>query len=209
MKLRFPRKLVRTAVAAVELAVCLPLILLLFAGLLEVSRIVDVQQVAINATREAARDASLGQLTLAPLNSSGSFTAGNWLTSPSIAYNTMLYLQNAEPLGKAFGVGHTTTIQVASSSLLPSGSTGYTVMDTTANQELFTIFFYDVTTTTVTDPTGASELDHFKMGLQIPYRLVSISPMATITGAVRLNTTLDWASMVDSPFQITPTLPAQ
>jgi Flp pilus assembly protein TadG len=209
MMLRSPRNSVRTAVAAVELAVCLPLILLLFAGLLEVSRIVDVQQVATNGSREAARDASLGQLTLAPVNSSGAFTPGNWLTSPSVAYNTLTYLQSADPLGKAFGLGHTTTIQVASPSLLPSGYTGYTVTDTTANQELFTIFFYDVTNTTVTDPTGAAELDHFKIGMQIPYRLVSISPIATVTGAIRLNTTLDWASMVDSPFQITPTLPAQ
>jgi Flp pilus assembly protein TadG len=201
MVVRTPQKPERTAVAAVELAVCLPIILMFFAGLLEVSRIVDVQEVAINASREAARDASLGQLQLA--------NTSNWVANSSIAYNTLMYLQAAEPLGQAFGQGQATSVAAASASLIPSGYTGYTVTITSSGQELFTIFYYDVTNTAVTDPTGASELDHFKIGLQIPYKLVSLSPMATITGAVRLNTTLDWAAMVDSPFEITPTLPAQ
>jgi hypothetical protein len=274
---RSSRQSVRTAVAAVELAVCLPLLLLFFAGLLEVGRMVDVQQVSVNCTREACRDASLGQLTLAPLTNTGSLNAANWYTSPSIAYNALMYLQKAQPIGQAFGAftstvngttsngkntvtmtsvgglksgmsvsgsgiasgttissisGNTvtlsgnasssgtvaltfaivTTIKTAAAAgvtTVPAGATGYTVWDVTDNQELFTIWYYDKTNTSVTDPTKASQLDHFQIGIQIPYNVVSISPIASVTGITRLNQTLDWVSMVDAPFQITPTLPAQ
>jgi hypothetical protein len=194
----------------VELAVCLPLILLFFAGLLEVSRIADIQQVAANAVREAARDASLGQMTLGAGSGTWPASAASLQSNPNIciASQTLNYLQNAEPLGKAFGQGLTTSIATASSSLIPSGYTGYTV-SLSSGQELFTIFFYDVTTPSVTDPTGCAELDHYRMGLQIPYSLVSLSPMASITGAVRLNTVMDWRSMVDGPFNIPPSLPGQ
>jgi hypothetical protein len=274
---RSSRQSVRAAVAAVELAVCLPLLLLFFAGMLEVGRMVDDQQVSVNATREACRDASLGQLTMAPLNSSGSLNAANWLTTPSIAYDTLTYLQNAQPIGQAFGAftsttngtttnnsktvsgvsgsglkagmsvsgsgiasgttissisGSTVTLSgnatasgttsltfaivttimtpaAAGVTTVPSGATGYTIWDVTDNKELFTIWYYNKKTPSVTDPTNASQLDHFQIGLQIPYAAVSISPIASVTGITRLNQTLDWVSMVDAPFFITPTLPAQ
>jgi Flp pilus assembly protein TadG len=49
--------------AAVELAVCLPLILTMLVGLWEVGRVVEVQQILNNAAREGARQSSTGQLT--------------------------------------------------------------------------------------------------------------------------------------------------
>ena len=51
----------RQRVAAVEFAMCLPLIVLLLLGLLEVGRIVQISNVIRNGAREAARDASLAQ----------------------------------------------------------------------------------------------------------------------------------------------------
>ena len=47
--------------SAVEYAVCLPLMLMILAGLWEVGRITEVQKVMWNSAREAARDASLGE----------------------------------------------------------------------------------------------------------------------------------------------------
>ena len=92
---------------------------------------------------------------------------------------------------------------------LPANTYGYTCWDTTANRELFTMTFTDVTNPNVTDPTGMSQLDIYQIGVQVPYSNVGWMPTATITGRTRLYATVDWASMVDSPFQIAPYLPAQ
>src|SRR5579883_3156394 len=51
----------RNGWAAVEFAVCLPVVSLVLAGLWEVGRITEVEEVIWACTREAARDASLGQ----------------------------------------------------------------------------------------------------------------------------------------------------
>jgi hypothetical protein len=82
----------RRGVAAVELAACLPVMFLLLAGLWEVGRITEVQQVMWNSAREAARDASLGQSDL-----------------KTITTNLTTYLQSAEP--SAFGKGHSTSVK--------------------------------------------------------------------------------------------------
>lgn len=50
----------RRGLAAIELAILLPLLLLLVVGLWEVGRMVEVQQVLANAAREGARQASTG-----------------------------------------------------------------------------------------------------------------------------------------------------
>ncbi len=50
----------RTGVAAVELAVCLPFLLILIAGLWEVGRMVQVQILVSNAAREGGRQAAAG-----------------------------------------------------------------------------------------------------------------------------------------------------
>ena len=56
------RRRTRRAVAAVEFAACLPLILTLLLGIWEVGRLIEIQQLLHNATREAGRQASTGQL---------------------------------------------------------------------------------------------------------------------------------------------------
>jgi Flp pilus assembly protein TadG len=179
----------RRGAAAVEFAVCLPVLFIFLAGLWEVGRMVEVQQVMWNATREAARDASIGQDSL-----------------KSVAANLATYLQSAEQ--SAFPSSHSTSL-IAPVISLPSGTTGYTCWDSTANREMFTVSFRDVTNTKVTDPTAMSQLDRYEISVQVPYRSVSWSPLAQITNTSRLNVTVDWVSMVDSPFSITPSLPAQ
>ncbi|MDR3634017.1 MAG: TadE/TadG family type IV pilus assembly protein [Isosphaeraceae bacterium] len=179
----------RRGQAAVEFAVCLPLIVLILSGLWEVGRISQVQQVMWNSAREAARDASLGQDTL-----------------QTVATNLLTYLQSADQV--AFPPTHTTSL-IAPVVTLPANTTGYTCWDQTANREMFTITFTDATNSSTTDPTGMTQLDRFALGVQVPYRSIAASPLAQVTGSTRLSATVNWAAMVDSPFQITPSLPAQ
>jgi hypothetical protein len=161
----------------------------LILGLWEVGRITEVQNVMWNSTREAARDASTGQANL-----------------QAVATNLLLYLQNAEP--SAFGGGHTTSL-IAPVVTLPSNTSGYTVWDNTANKELFTMTFTDVTTPATSDPTGMAQLDNYQLGVQVPYASIGWVPVANITGKTRLYVSVNWASLVDSPFAIAPYLPAQ
>jgi len=178
----------RYGAAAVEFALCLPVISTILLGLLEVGRITEVENVMWNSGREGARDASMGQANLS-----------------AVAANLLVYLQGAEPT--AFGQGHSTSM-IAPVITLPANTYGYTCWDNTANQELFTMTFTDVTNTSVTDPTGMSQLDRYQIGIQVPYSSVGWLPTAQITGITRLSVTVEWVSLVDSPFQIAPYLPA-
>ncbi|MFL5340908.1 MAG: TadE/TadG family type IV pilus assembly protein [Gemmataceae bacterium] len=174
--------------AAVEFAVTLPFLFLILFGLWEVGRITEVQNVTWNSAREAARDASLGQDGL-----------------QTVASNLLMYLQGAEPT--AFGKGHATSI-IAPVITLPPNTYGYTVWDTTANKELFTMTFTDLTDPTVTDPTNMAQLDLYRITVQVPYASVGLIPTASTTGTTRMVTTVVWASMLDSPFEVAPFLPA-
>ncbi len=178
----------RRGAAAVEFAVCLPLVFLILAGIWEVGRIAEVSNVMWNAAREAGRDASMGQDNL-----------------QAVATNMITYLQGAEP--KAFGQGHSTSLLPATG--LPANTTGYTCWDSTANRELFTITFTDLTNTGTTDPTGMQRLDQFQIGLQVPYASVGWTAVPQISGLTRLSVTVTWASMLDTPFSVSPALPAQ
>jgi Flp pilus assembly protein TadG len=179
----------RQGVAAVEFAFCAPIIVLLLLGLWEVGRIAQVSNVMHHGAREAARDASLGQDNL-----------------QAVASNLAAYLQGALPTG--FGQGHSITLQNPSISL-PANTVGYTCWDNTANRELFTLTFTDITNPNVTDPTAMQKLDHYQIGIQVPYSTVGWTSYAQISGINRISITADWASMRDDPFLITPMLPAQ
>jgi hypothetical protein len=123
-----------------------------------------------------------------------------------VASNLLTYLQGAEPT--AFGQGHDTAM-IAPVISLPPNTTGYTCWDKTDDKELFTVTFTDVTNSSVTDPTKMAQLDRFRISVQTPYATIGWLPVAQITGRTRLDATLDWVSLVDSPFEITPALPAQ
>jgi Flp pilus assembly protein TadG len=179
----------RDGTAAVECACCLPLLVLIMTGLWQVGRFTEVQQVMWNGGREAARDASLGQDNL-----------------EAVATNLLTYLQGAEQT--AFGRGHSTSM-IAPVVTLPANTTGYTCWDNTANKELFTMTFTDMTNPSVTDPTGMTQLDLYQIGVQVPFSSISWSPVTQIGGMTRLKVTVVWTSLVDTPFQIAPDLPAQ
>jgi len=63
----------RKGAVAVELAICAPFIFLMVVGLLELSRMAQVQQILSNAAREGARISAQGLI----INSSGSSTQIN------------------------------------------------------------------------------------------------------------------------------------
>ena len=179
----------RDGLAAAEFACCLPLLVLILTALWEVGRFTEVQQVLWNAAREGARDASLGQANLL-----------------AVANNILTYLQGAEQT--AFGNGHSTSM-IAPVITLPANTTGYTCWDNTANRELFTMTFTDLTNPTVTDPTAMTQLDLYQIGVQVPFARIEWSPITPIGGMSRLKVTVVWTSLVDTPFQIAPDLPAQ
>ncbi|HWG47563.1 MAG TPA: TadE/TadG family type IV pilus assembly protein [Gemmataceae bacterium] len=182
-------KVRRHGVAAVEFACCLPVIVVALLGVWEVGRIAQVSNVMSNAAREAARDASLGQTDF-----------------PTIASNLLTYLQSALPT--AFGQGHTTALR-SPTITLPANTTGYTYWDNTANQELFTITFTDITQPSITDPMSMQKLDHYQIGIQVPYSTIGWTTLTQITGVSRLSVAVDWACLRDAPFQVSPVLPAQ
>ena len=179
----------RHGAAAVELAVCLPLLVMILTGMFQVGRIAEVLQVVWNSARESARDASLGEDNL-----------------KTVATKLQTYLQGAEPT--AFGKGHSTSLITPVVSM-PANTTGYTCWDNTANQELFTVTFKDITNTSVTDPTLMAQLDLYQISVQVPYASIALNTLVPIGGTTRLNVAVIWASMVDAPFQIAPNLPAQ
>ncbi len=69
--------------------------------------------------------------------------------------------------------------------------------------------FTDVTTPATSDPTGMAQLDNYQLGVQVPYASIGWVPVANITGKTRLYVSVNWASLVDSPFAIAPYLAAQ
>jgi Flp pilus assembly protein TadG len=172
-----------------EFAFCLPLLMLILTALWQVGRFIEVQQVLWNAGREGARDASLGQDNL-----------------QGVATNILTYLQGAEQT--AFGSGHSTSM-IAPVVTLAANTTGYTCWDNTANRELFTMTFTDVTNPSTTDPTGMTQLDLYQIGLQVPFTSIGWSNLIPISGMTRLKVTVVWTSLIDTPFQIAPDLPAQ
>ena len=56
---------IRRGTAAVELAVCLPFLLIVIAGVWEVGRMVTAQQIIANSAREGGREISAGQTSVA------------------------------------------------------------------------------------------------------------------------------------------------
>ena len=128
------------------------------------------------------------------------------LNLQGVANSLLNYLQSAEPT--AFGQGHATSM-ITPVVTLPANTTGYTCWDNTANRELFTITFTDLTHPATSDPTAMAQLDVYQIGIQVPYGSIGWSPVAQITGTQRINIAVTWASMVDSPFNIAPCLPAQ
>jgi Flp pilus assembly protein TadG len=107
----------RRAAAAVEFAIVAPIFFLLVLGMIEYGRMVMVQQVITNASREGAREAVLDGATAATVTS----TVNDYLTAGSISGATVTV--DPSPLsGAEFGDPVTVTVSIPFSqvSWLPS-----------------------------------------------------------------------------------------
>jgi hypothetical protein len=69
--------------------------------------------------------------------------------------------------------------------------------------------FADLTNTGVSDPTGMSQLDVYQLNVSVPYSSIEITSLVPVGGITRLSVSVSWGSMVDTPFEIAPYLPAQ
>jgi hypothetical protein len=69
--------------------------------------------------------------------------------------------------------------------------------------------FTDLTTPSVTDPTAMNQLDMYQIGIQVPFSGIAFTKITPISNMTRLSVTVVWSSLVDTPFQIAPDLPAQ
>ena len=107
----------RTGAAAVEFAIVLPVFVLLVFGMIEYGRMVMVQQVITNASREGARRAVLDGATSSEVQSAVS----TYLTNASVNGGSCT-LNPANPASAASGDPITVTVSVPFSSVswLPS-----------------------------------------------------------------------------------------
>jgi Flp pilus assembly protein TadG len=107
----------RRAAAAVEFAIVAPVFFLLILGMIEYGRMVMVQQVITNASREGARQAVLDGATTAEVTT----VVNSYLTSGSISGATVTVTPNP-PTNAEFGDPVTVTVSIPFSqvSWLPS-----------------------------------------------------------------------------------------
>jgi Flp pilus assembly protein TadG len=107
----------RRAAAAVEFAIVAPVFFLLILGMIEYGRMVMVQQVITNASREGARQAVLDGATTAEITA----VVNGYLTSGSISGATVTVTPNP-PTNAEFGDPVTVTVSIPFSqvSWLPS-----------------------------------------------------------------------------------------
>jgi Flp pilus assembly protein TadG len=99
----------RRAAAAVEFAVVAPVFFLLVFGMIEYGRMVMVQQVITNASREGARQAVLDGATYAEIDS----TVDTYLTSASInAASATVTVSPDPPTDAEFGDPITVTVSI-------------------------------------------------------------------------------------------------
>ncbi|MCD4728077.1 MAG: pilus assembly protein [Pirellulales bacterium] len=104
----------RQGAAAVEFALVAPLFFLMVFGMIEFGRMIMVQQVITNATREGARIAVLdSQTATASLVAS---TVSDYLQNAGISGETVT-IDPAEPTSAAYGEPVTVTVQVPFSSV--------------------------------------------------------------------------------------------
>ena len=94
--------------AAVEFAVVAPIFILLLFGMIEYGRMVMVQQMLTNATREGARRAVLDGTTITGVKT----TVKDYLTSGNITVNDNEITVNPDPSAAAFGDPVTVSLSV-------------------------------------------------------------------------------------------------
>jgi hypothetical protein len=158
-------------------------------GIWEVGRMVEVNQVMQGAVREGARQCSVG-------------TDGIQV----VTTNVLIYLMNAEP--NAFNIPSGTQINLTRS---VDGNNLVTVVASqgTGSAEVCTMQYQNITHPTQNDPLTASQNDKFMLSLSLPYHNIAWVNGSFFVGDPRLSATVYWYSLIDTPINVSGTLPAQ
>lgn len=194
--LRTPRR----GIAATEMALIAPVIILLLVGVWEVGRLVMVQNILNETARETARLAgSAGYFA----SSNHANPLGGTLTLISPSTNGSYEVQKKAVIYlKGSGLS-TTGVKVTVSNLgsATSAKTWSYIWDATASSGTGSGY----------DPAAAADqLDTIEATVTVPYKNVGWSPLNLLVGA---NTTLvskaKWSSMRDIPLTISTTIPSR
>jgi Flp pilus assembly protein TadG len=93
------------------------------------------------------------------------------------------------------------TIQANVQTYIQSAEPGIT------NMTGYQLTYQNVTQPSVTDPTNATQLDHFRITVALPFANVKWALADQITSVNTLSATVDWYSMKDIPVTVTTALP--
>jgi hypothetical protein len=181
----------------VELAIMMPFLIALLVGLWEVGRVVMVQNVLDNAAREGGRLAS----------TAGFFSSNNYndpITSQTLP---LIYSQDTSGNPIPFDVQKRVLVYLQGAGL---STTGATVLVQNLNQS-WSGTYPGSTTTGSYDPAGAaSQLDHLRITVQLPYSSIGWSTLGLIIpNSTTLSSVMDCYSLRNIPVAITTTIPQQ
>jgi Flp pilus assembly protein TadG len=138
----------RTGTAAVELAVCLPFLLVLIAGVWEVGRMVQAEQIIANGAREGAREIAAGQSSAATVKQYVvNYCNINGLTNVDASMVTLSNITNASRTDPTAcnqldqwrvtvnvpysSVKYSTLAQITSTSIISASADWYSMKDLT------------------------------------------------------------------------------
>lgn len=168
----------RTAVAAVEFAFVLPLLLLLLLGIWEVGRIINVQVILNNAARDAARVGAQAHI----VNTTGAYTQIKFDTgTPNIEETVRDYLRVA-------GITNLNGLVVQFEFVEPAGPGGPPPSSTTA------------------DPYTGVKNQRYRVRLTLPYDNVRWTTL-TLVNPNTLTAEVYWQSLVDDRFSVDTSRP--
>jgi len=168
----------RRAVAAVEFAFCVPLLLLLLVGIWELGRIINVQITLNNAARDGARLGAQANI----ITAAGEYTRIKFNTgTPNIEGAVRAYLQAA-------GITNLTGLVIEFQFVEPATAGGATP------------------TSTAADPYTGVKNQRFRVKVSIPYDNVRWTSLSLINPTT-LTAEAYWQCFVDDPFTVNTTLP--
>jgi Flp pilus assembly protein TadG len=201
MRLSHPSLRRRRGIAAVEVAVVLPVLLALLLGIWEVGRVFSVQNILDNAAREGAR-----------LTSTAAYWASNNHTDPSTSATTTL----PSPSTNADYEVQKKVLTYLSTAGLDTSQVTVTVQNLGQTGKVKSwSYTYPVPTSgsgnTGSDPGAvADQLDHLRVTVTIPYSSVRWTPTSLfVSSSTVLTATSDWYSMRNVPLSISTTIPSK
>jgi Flp pilus assembly protein TadG len=169
---------VRRAVAAVEFAVILPLLLMLLIGIWELGRIIHVQQTVNNAARDGARLGAQANV----VSTSGAYTQIKYDTgTPNVVDAVKAYLT-------ASGITNHTGLVVQFQFVEPARPGD------------------PVPTATNADPYTGVKNQRFRVRVSLPYANVRWTTLS-IVNVQTLTAEAYWQCLVDDPFTVDTSLP--